>query len=814
MAAIAIPHAVADSDVDQVVDFYATLPAPMFEQLAPEYLKEGDGASVNASGGFAGAELGVPLEGVEVTFRPLPPPEFVVPRITGVTFDGPPVVEFEVLNDFGFGVDGFVQEENVEFEFTVSKLIPRGDGLPPAWQNYFLFDDEGVEDAQAGAVVDGTVEALGDGNYRFTFGQELEAFSGILFEPELTHRVGMEIRDPVLNGEEIEGMDTAFDIVPATGQTEGIVSRNIVTQEACAACHGTEDFAFHGGPRQDVTQCVACHQQGSFDAGSGNSIEFGVMIHKIHQGANLNNLPLQYCGFGCENFGAPPDDFSEVHFPQSTQNCVACHDPANEATPQAINIANAPTAEMCASCHDNLAFDENGLTNANRKHLGLAQPNSTCAACHSENGLMVSSLEEHDNLSVLEAQKFNATILAVTNSGEGQSPAVTFTVVDPTNDNAPYDLAADPAFTGSGVRYAMGFSWPNTDFSNVGNDAGTTSSGRPAGQAYNIAIATVGPGLPDYVMDNGDGTYTLDTALLPEPVVVPTTTPSLGSGTVVIEGHPAADLNFDGVYDEEVPATSVSRAFAITDAQADARREVVDVGLCQDCHGKNDGLALHGGNRVDNVEVCTSCHTPNATDLFRRPADPDAVANTVNEAAFDGREDRVIDMKYMVHAIHAAGMREEPYVVYGFGGSVHDYSDVAYPRSVADCEACHADDDSYVLPLSEGVLASTTESGATVTASGFFGAQAYAPGIEAALDPTDDNNVSPEASACVACHDSSGAKQHMAARGTAGFSFGNAFLLNPDPIGDPDTQDDVDANPQNCTFCHGANGFVQGHAGN
>jgi len=419
---------------------------------------------------------------------------------------------------------------------------------------------------------------------------------------------------------------------------------------------------------------------------------------------------------------------------------------------------------------------------------------------------MISSLESHLMEDAVVAQQFQYNILQVTNSGEGQSPVIRFSVTDPTNDDAPYDIANDPPFTGPGTRLAMGISWPNTDFNNVGNNDGTTTTGRAVGQAANISIAGQGTGLPDYIMANGDGTFTLDTALLPNPIAVPSTNPPLGSGTVVLEGHLAADFNRDDVYDDELPVTSASSPFAINDATANPRRVVADLVKCQACHGVNDGLSLHGNNRTDNIEVCASCHTADATDLFRRPVDPDGLANGVNEAAADGIEDRTVDMKYMIHAIHAADMREEPYYVYGFGSNPFDFSEVTYPRSPADCDACHTGD-TFSIPL-DGVLATTVNSNATVVGNSFFGANAFMPDDGSATDPTDDNNFSPESAVCVACHDDDVAKQHMAVRSDSPISFGNGYLLNPDPFGDPDTQDRIDMNAENCGFCHRPGGFV------
>src|SRR6056297_913810 len=155
--------------------------------------------------------------------------------------------------------------------------------------------------------------------------------------------------------------------------------------------------------------------------------------------------------------------------------------------------------------------------------------------------------------------------------------------------------------------------------------------------------------------------------------------------------------------------------------------------------------------RTDTLFPYTTLFRSNGTDINRRPDDPDGTADGVNMAAVDGLEDHSISMQYMIHAIHSASVRTEPYVAYGFRGSIHDYSDASYPRSPADCQACH-DGDTYTLPLDSGQLAVTVNSNATVTGNSFFGANAFAPGDGSANDPTDDNNFSSEAAACASCH--------------------------------------------------------------
>ena len=804
------PLALASSEDDKNLErFFEPLPPEVLAEFAPNYQRgsvEGKyGSSVTAEGASVQQKASVQEE-----FDPLPI-ERVTPIITGVSdLGGLPTFEFRVVDQFGFGVEGFRQDENVDFRFTVNKLLPGRNGNLDTWRTYIRAADEGIERISTSAYRDGTLEDLGDGNYRFTFDQPLEAISNVPYQPQFTHRVGMEVRDPAPFGEEVRGSDTAFDILPSTGQTEedGIPTKNVVAQENCTVCHGEETFAFHGGPRQSVKQCVSCHQPNARDAFSGNSLDLGIMIHKIHNAQNLTQLPYQFCGFGCENFGAPPDDFSHVGYPQSVKNCTVCHNPANPATPEAANIDSKATAANCASCHDDLAFDANGLTNANGNHIGLAQPNETCEACHAPDGLLQGNLAYHVIPSQVAALNYSYNIVDVSNTAEGQSPMITFSVTN-TETGEALDLATAPEFTGSGARLQVALAWPNTDFTNVGNDGGTTTSGRPVGQPIGIDVLPVEEGvLQPYIIDNGDGTYTVDTMGLSSPLVVPSTNPPLGSGTAMIEGHIAGDYDGDGDFSDEVPVQNATQSFAINDASPVSRRTVVSLAKCQDCHNVRDGLAFHGNNRTDNIEGCTTCHTPNATDLYRRPVDPDGIANGVNEATLDGREDQTVSMGYMIHAIHAASVREEEYVAYGFGNTPHPYGDASYSRSPAECQACH-EGDSYTLPLASERLATTTESGATVLVTSDFGPRTFEPGDGSASDPTDDNNVSAETAACVACHNSDEAIDHMAARSDSSIAFGNGWVANPLPISDPDTQAFIDqAEPENCAFCHSEGSFV------
>ena len=189
---------------------------------------------------------------------------------------------------------------------------------------------------------------------------------------------------------------------------------------------------------------------------------------------------------------------------------------------------------------------------------------------------------------------------------------------------------------------------------------------------------------------------------------------------------------------------SVFKDFAIT-GTVTPRRLVVDVAKCDECHNV---LSLHGANRNNETGVCVICHNPNATDASRRPT-----AAGVLTGGVDGKLEESIDFKRMIHAIHAGqadkgGFRTKGLVVYGFGGSVNDFSSVVFPGVLSNCNTCHVNN-SYQLtgrwaaPKANGILGSTISTGASAT------------------DPADNVRITPTAAVCSSCHDSSATAAHI-----------------------------------------------------
>jgi len=98
----------------------------------------------------------------------------------------------------------------------------------------------------------------------------------------------------------------------------------------------------------------------------------------------------------------------------------------------------------------------------------------------------------------------------------------------------------------------------------------------------------------------------------------------------------------------------------------------------------------------------------------------------------------------MIHRLHtgAALIDNQPYIIYGFNNSVHDFSEVVFPGNRAVCETCHIEG-SYTLPLAAGVQPTTITQDETLVSS-----------------------TLPIVAACTACHDNQAAKGHAALQTT------------------------------------------------
>ena len=693
--------------------------------------------------------------------------------ITGVSINSPPVVNFTVTNQAGVGMAGLGPSD---LRFNIAKLVPGSNGGPSTWQNYINRSNggavQGTQERSASGYAFGTLVNNGNGSYTYTFATDIKNANcaapctdadgnalDVSYQPGLTHRVTIQQANstyPKSTG--------VYDFVPNGNALT--TTRDIVATAKCNACH--DQLTAHG-TRVDTKLCVTCHNPGSWVAGAPNTpVDFKVMIHKIHDGVNL---PSVLAGTPYVVNGT---DFSKVTFPQDVRNCTLCHDGtpgASNATAQGDNWKMQPSMQACGACHDDVYFG--ARPDPAKPYQTIAHPggvmtdNSACALCHAAGKFT-------DNKDIVVAHnfparfaaaaaKFKYNIISATPTTAGSKPVITFSVSDPTNGDKPYDLKADPAFTAtkSGAsRLAVSIGWNTPGTLDFGNDGNTQKYGQPVSID---ALATS-------VAGTAAGTYT---------VTAPVAIPAAQTGTlrVTIDGHPAGDVTTAGTFTDRLPVTSVFKDFAVTGAVT-PRRTVVDIAKCDVCHAV---LSLHGNNRTDQPGVCVVCHNPNATDASRRPSTAGVLTGGT-----DGKLEESIDFKTMIHAIHAGesdkgGFRNKGITIYGFGGSVNDFSGVVFPGKLNDCSNCHAGSSyqltgAWITPAVSGILGSTVSTGASAT------------------DPTDNLRISPTASVCSSCHDDALAKNHMQDP-----NMGGSFSV---------TQAAINATSEHCVLCHGVGSFA------
>jgi OmcA/MtrC family decaheme c-type cytochrome len=621
------------------------------------------------------------------------------------------------------------QLEDGRIRIAVAQYTDAASGNAGYWEN-FVVDEDG-EPAYEGSDPDdhavGTITANGSGSFTYTWENDLSAggSAGLTFSSSKVIRVAIQTgggSSPLPGGNYIadyNGLAVGVAEAPAgeddgQGNVTGTFARVVVDQSSCNDCHNP--LQIHGR-RTNTKYCPVCHNP-SLAAGDG---DLKVMVHKIHRGRYLAN-----------GFEIGGHDYSEVGWPMfpledglGIQNCTKCHD--NTVAADADNWKTVPTMETCGACHDDVVFADG----ASGGHNGGPQSsNANCAnsGCHGAGeDLAPDSVHNVPALLTAALNTLDFNIISATYSESSGAVTVNFSFTNPSDSDSAYDIATADAFnTENGASINLSVAWDSsTDFSNEG------SGSTPARSLDTSVLGSLGTSA---ITDNEDGTYTMV-------VDLPDEAQASGSGMVFLQGHPLGDIDGDGTIEdaEEMPTTSVSMFFAINDSSASERREVVDIDKCDSCHGI---LSLHGENRNDNINVCAACHNPNHTDINRRPED-------ATDAA-DGKGEESIDFKRLIHAVHASGMREEPLVVYGFGGSTHvfDEEEVAFPGELDACDSCHAGD-SFTLPLADDILASTIDSG------------------DDAADPADDLNITQNAAVCSSCHDGEKAQTHMQQNGAA-----------------------------------------------
>jgi OmcA/MtrC family decaheme c-type cytochrome len=634
--------------------------------------------------------------------------------ITGLAFTGGrATVSFTLTDAKGTGLDraGLFTDGAISVGFVLAQLAQNVDGSPAQYTAYTTrtqVTPDGLHSATQGAAESSGTFAVVDlarGAYSYTFAADLGSY-----DAQRTQTVAGNATRTMIDGSRyLDAVD--FSV----GVTDTPVTRQVVILEACNACHGS--LTAHGGHWKATTQCVLCHQPQSSDPDTGNTVDFGVMIHKIHRGADLPSVELGGTYHIVGN-GQSDHDFSTVGFPQPINRCESCH---AATAPQGDYWKRTQTIAACTSCHDTTVFTlAEVVPGKTVLHGGLAQVEGTCGTCHRAGSIHPVEQRHHTGTLDPTAAQISVTIDGISATAPGQSPRLAFTV---TNRSAGMNVATTPLTTLTAT-----FAGPNTDYTTewawkIQGGTGTlTTLDAAAGKfAYQFAATQIIPLAATGAFTVGIEANLTDSASVRHATVGPTL------------------------------------AFAVTGAASSPRREIVSTERCDGCH---DDLRAHGGGRK-GVAYCVLCHNATNTDA---PAVPRTEAAGPIAA-------ETIDFRHLIHAIHMGERLTRPYVVFGFplptaaapGGSPHDFAHTQYPRDAAQCNACHVGT-TYTLPV-----AATDAPSTSVAMSCSEPAGADANGYcDAPFWTTASTTLVPaEVSACTGCHDAPSTAAHAALNTTA-----------------------------------------------
>lgn len=510
-----------------------------------------------------------------------------------VSDSGKAVVEFKIADDLDRALDlnGVLTEGAVTPNFILSRLKENEQGESEQYVAYTL-RNKGTEEEpviQSATDANGTYEKIALGHYRYTLGTKVEIKSEW---QALTHTAGVyATRD---FDEKTYVADEIYSWVPDGSKVETVL--DVVNDAACNSCHTRLEF--HGGSRRGTQMCNLCHtEENSINPGSGNTIDFQVMIHKIHMGASLPSVVAgeKYFFIG---YGDHEKDYSQVTYPWDMRDCSNCHEGS-----QGERWMTRPSEKPCASCHDRTYFGEGDAPAGWTKHTAGPRDDSECHVCHGEDSLEPISATHFTSLTDPTRPEVVAKILKIENTAPGQKPELEFTI---TVDGQPLNLLATPL-----NRLRLKIWGPNTDPTVFLSEELTT--------AVECATSPVAPCLER----EGNGFIYHLTSAIPAD--------AKGSYQVGLDGR----YDKGGVY---YPFKNPILPFAVT-GDLMLRREIVSLNSCNSCHGD---LAPHGGS-YNQVAYCLNCHNPGAYS--------DELSGTL--APGEDGVLQAINFKDLIHRLHS-----------------------------------------------------------------------------------------------------------------------------------------------------------------
>ena len=579
-----------------------------------------------------------------------------------VANDGTISVTFNVTDPVGLPLDvtGVYTPGPVTLSY-VAAWIPADKDQYTAYTTQVQTGDKGSF-TNAGEDTGGVLTTLDTGHYRYVFRTK----APLAFDKNATHTVAV-YASRVMTEFDIPNnfASTIYNFVPAGSKVAKV--RDVVKTASCNACH--DQLSAHDGPRRGVELCVLCHTPQSTDPVTGNTLDFKVMLHKLHAGSSL---PSVVAG---GTYIVHDGDFSTVRFPADVRRCETCHDQKSGAT-QAANYLTKPTAATCGSCHD----DVNLATGKNHAG-GLQLDDNQCANCHIPQGeIDFDASIKGGHVIPTESSLLTGlqvAIAKVANNSAGQKPVVTFSIKDSKGSPLTLRQLAALSFVMAGPTADYGYTSFGADVTTPGYVSESALAAGACGAdgtcTYNFNHA---------VPAGAKGTYAIGVESRRSETVLPGTT----SEQTIVYG-----------------AKNQVTYFSVDGSAVAPRRKIVDIANCNKCHVS---LSLHGTLR-NQTEYCVLCHNPSNTDIARRPG-----SVVLADRALPPQG---VNFNFLVHRIHTGenlAALGSSYTVVGFGGSHNDFSEVRFPPmsptgaagDTRNCSVCHVAGSEQKLPLDKNPM--------------------------------------------------------------------------------------------------------------
>lgn len=611
-----------------------------------------------------------------------------------IAVDGTAAVTFRLTDQNGLALDreGVFTEGAVSTRFVLAWLDEDAQNQALQYTSYTTRKQTspitGASADQASADEGGTFEEIDfeQGIYRYTFATKINVSS-----PGKTHTVGAWATR-VFEGVTYSA-DALFDFLPSGSAPT--TKREVVQTALCNACH--DPMEAHGGARRDVKLCILCHSPQTVDPDTNNTVDFPVLVHKIHRGKSLPSVlagtPYQIIGFQ-----QSVHDYSTVAFPQPQQHCESCH-----AGAQGDHWKNNPSMVACSSCHDLVSFEDPPPPGKILHAGGPMTDNSKCSVCHPPSGGLEGIATQHAVPYLNPANpKLTLTLVSASNTAPGQTPEVIFHVEQ---NGSPLNILMTPL-----TRLTVTIAGPTSDYATY----------------WQHTIQ--GTGATGTLTQNGaDFRYTF-----PSPMPMTAT----GTYAIGLEGY----VQPGGPTGPRLAAPNPIQFITVTDPTPEPRRTVVSQEQCNHCHLQ---LSAHGGQRIE-VQYCAFCHHP----------------NNVNDDRVERFENKTIDVQsvdlaVMIHRIHMGEELTQPYVLGGNPtptkanplGTPVDFGEVRYPGDRNACWTCHTGA-TYTLPLDSKLLPKKTQI-LTCIEDPLADADNYCD----QRSVLSEKIIPPETATCTGCHD-------------------------------------------------------------